>query len=89
MHDWTFLDIKYCWLDKKCVIRFKNRNSETEEVCGNGVTLLNVPHQEEWGPSVSVNEITYSKMPDDINELKIEMQSGDVITIQAISFSGI
>lgn len=89
MHDWTFLDIKYCWLEKKCVLRFKNRNSEIEEVCGNGVTLLNIPHQEEWGPSVSVNEITLSTINNKVNKLRVEMQSVDIITIQAINFSGI
>ena len=46
------------------------------------VTALKIPHDEPWGRSSSVNEISHSS-----GTFQIEMQSGDIIEIAAGSFT--
>jgi hypothetical protein len=48
------------------------------------VSSLEVPRQNPWGKSVSVNSLVIADMPGrDENTLEIEMQSGDVIWLYA------
>lgn len=89
MHDWTIIDLTYDWKQKECSIRFKDSKSEIKEIKAYQVEVLSIPHNEGWGPSVSVNEVIGPTTVNDAQELKIEIQSGDTLTIRAESFTGI
>jgi hypothetical protein len=47
-----------------------------------GVTSLHMPHAEPWGPSSSINSASCSE-----HGFRIEMQSGDVIEVDALHFT--
>jgi len=64
----------------------KKKRVVEKEIVAKEVSELVVPMKREWGPSVSINE---THGPHKYNEkeqiLKIEMQTGDVISIIANS----
>ena len=53
---------------------------------GFGVTRLLCPRVQEWGPSISINQIRTPRNVGDQFLLEIEMQSGDVVQVQASGF---
>lgn len=83
MHDWTLVDIQYVWEQRKCNIKLKNRESQVVFIQAENVSSLSVPHNEEWGPSVSINNIDGPLECDGVFLFSIEMQSGDVIQLKA------
>lgn len=86
MHDWTLVAIHFDWAAGRVDVELRNRSSMNVTLVAEHVTKLHVPHLQEWGPSVSINEVTG---PLDIvggKQLSIEVQSGDVIEISAASF---
>jgi hypothetical protein len=57
------------------------------KLTAHGVCELHVPRLNDWGPSVSVNEVFGpSDGASGRRELEVEMQSGDRIRIVAASF---
>lgn len=83
MHDWTLTKIIYEWEhDGLCRIFFRDRASKDRSVEAHQVSALSIPRKEEWGPSISVNSVTYKRSKDH-QEMNIEMQSGDVINVIA------
>jgi hypothetical protein len=87
MHDWTLLSISFDWGTGNAVLTFRRSGSELVSVQAEGVSNLQVPRMNEWGKSVSVNEVRGpSKDVGGLQTLEIEMQSGDVIKITALSF---
>lgn len=52
-----------------------------------GLVSLRLSHREEWGPSAYVNEVRLDELADGRFELRIEMQSGDPITVIARSLA--
>jgi hypothetical protein len=87
MHDWTLLSITYEWKTARVVMSFETTQGRTESVSAEGVSDLRVPQKNAWGRSVSVNKV---KGPhEDANgrkTLEIEMQTGDVVMIEALTF---
>jgi hypothetical protein len=87
MHDWLLLDIHFAWADGRVTIRLRSNVSRSDNLIANDVSDLHVPKLKEWGPSSSINRI---RGPDidksGAQKLEIEMQSGDVIKIEAMSF---
>ncbi len=87
LHDATIISISYLWEVRvlsvigECFSEEKGKSVEFT-LCFNSVTSVSFPHSEEWGPSSSINGTKF-KAP---LEHHIEMQSGDVITVEAISF---
>jgi hypothetical protein len=88
MHDWTLLSISLDWENGATVLSFRRNGPQLVSVRAEGVSNLVIPRLNEWGPSVSVNELRGpEKDPAGQQTLEIEMQSGDVIKITAMSFT--
>ncbi len=86
MHDWTLSRISVSWKKRECEFEFVT-SSSVVRLIASGLVQLVVPIREPWGASESVNSIVEQKLnSDNICRLDLEMQSGDVITIQAASF---
>jgi hypothetical protein len=83
MHDWTFLAADYDWSSARVTMRFRTAVGDTTLVASE-VADLHIPQRCSWGPSASVNGADLSVgTGKDAQTLLIEMQSGDVITIEA------
>jgi len=87
LHDATITSLSYLWEAKALSIvgqHFSREKGEAVEftLMFNSVTGVSIPHCEEWGPSSCIN-VTGFKVP---LTHYIEMQSGDVITIEATGF---
>jgi hypothetical protein len=87
MHDWSLISVHLDW--QSAVVELRLTAPEGAAVLtATGVTNLAVPHDFPWGPSASVNghdgPVPFGA---DLHQLKIEMQSGDVIAVTAKSFS--
>jgi len=81
LHDATLLEIRCEWKASQCLFSLSTSHGNSELVF-EGVTDISIPHNNPWGPSVSVNETR--KLPESAYE--IEMQSGDLIRITAKSW---
>jgi len=87
MHDWTLLTISFTWETGEVQINFSCRKSQVKSLLAEGVINIHIPRLREWGPSVSVNTVVGPLiLSNEMYELKIEMQSGDLITIVATKF---
>jgi hypothetical protein len=87
MHDWTLTTILYDWETAKATLSFRGPRRRSAAIVAENVSDLEIPHTNEWGPSVSVNEVRGPTRIGDRRRLEIEMQSGDVIAITAGSFT--
>jgi hypothetical protein len=87
MHDWTLVSILFEWKSARVILEFRTGGSKSEKLMAHGVSELNAPRLNDWGPSVSVNKVAGpSDNASGRCELEIEMQSGDHIRIVARSF---
>lgn len=87
MHDWTLTSLGLEWKSGVATLKFLNTESNTALLVAKGVVVFNVPRGQEWGRSVSVNELLGPiVLENGCQKLQIEMQSGDVIEIVAESF---
>ena len=88
MHDWTLISIMVEWFKGTVTIAFKNSKSEEVFLVAKGFVDLKVPKREDWGESVSVNELEGPSLLENGNSyLAIEIQSGDKIELEARSIS--
>jgi hypothetical protein len=86
MHDWSFVSLFMEWSLGKATITLKDNNSVDVFLVADGLVDLKVPKQEEWGKSISVNEINGPTVLTNGNcYIAIEIQSGDKIEIEAKS----
>lgn len=84
MHDWTLVSIQTEWKNANILITFRNESSEEVTLTAEKFTNLHIPKRDEWGESISVNEVSEVKqLPDGNHQITIEMQSGDVLSIEA------
>ena len=87
MHDWTLISLDFEWATGVATIKFLNSESNIELLIVKGGSMIHVPREQEWGRSVSVNKVIGpTQLESDKQRLQIEMQSGDIIEIIAISF---
>jgi hypothetical protein len=87
MHDWTLLSILVYWRSRLVELKFRDLSSQEIVVGVEGLLELHVPRRDEWGPSVSVNNVTGpARLPNGNQRLIIQMQSGDSIDIEASAF---
>jgi hypothetical protein len=87
MHDWTLVSILMNWIESTVTMNFRVHGIEKPVIIAQGITELIVPHREEWGRSVSVNEVLGpTKLTNSNYKLVLEMQSGDLIQLEARSF---
>lgn len=88
MHDWTLIDVNFDWRSACVSLAFEDTGAKKRTLAAEQVRLLEVPRENEWGPSVSVNEAFEEPGPDGAGlMLRIEMQSGDVIRVWAASIA--
>jgi len=88
MHDWKLKKIDFDWSAARVTVELEDSTYTPKLLIAESVRQLHVPRANDWGPSVSVNEV--SEFPDaatGLHRLKIEMQSGDVLEIIAGHFS--
>ena len=86
VHDWTLLSVALEWDGGKATVTFKSCTG-TEVLVAHSVVDLHISHLNEWGPSVSVNEVRGPLATGEaLQSVEIEMQSGDVLSITAKSF---
>jgi hypothetical protein len=85
MHDGTLISVQCDWKTGRTALSFRS-NKGVLSLIAEGVADLHVPRRHGWGPSVSVNKVTGpSEIDGGLQEIKIEMQSGDCIRIVAAS----
>ena len=88
MHDWTLISVTFEWQTGKVSLLFQDENSQIVKVTTADSVDLRISKNEEWGPSISVNEVSGPSLLADGNyRLRIEMQSGDTIQIDAGTIS--
>jgi hypothetical protein len=86
MHDWTLLSADYDWSSARVTMRFRTAVGTTTLIASE-VADLHIPQRRSWGPSASVNVADWpAGMGEDAHVLRIEIQSGDVITVEAAAF---
>ena len=88
LHDATVTSIDYKWEDKSVSVvgeryDFISKKVLEFRILFTSVKLLTIPHAEDWGPSNSILETTKLNEA----EYQIQMQSGDLIVINAESFA--
>ncbi len=84
MHDWILVDIVYKWEDGgSCKFLLRDRDSNPRYIEARKVSALFIPRNEDWGSSSSINKVRGPDQDVKGRKLEIEMQSGDVIVIQA------
>lgn len=88
MHDWILNKVAFEWKLARVVLELNDLASAVRALVADGVTKLSDPRKNAWEPSVSVNEVhEIEELPSGLKQLKIEMQSGDVIQIVAAQFA--
>ena len=88
MHDWTLVSLMVEWIKGVVTITFKNNDSKQVFLVAEGLADLKIPKREDWGESISVNEIEGLNSLDNGNSfITIEIQSGDKIELEARSIS--
>lgn len=84
MHDWTLVRIWFDWQHARVTIDLEDLSFTVRTLVAEGVRELRVPKANEWGPSVSVNQVAEDEAEHGQGRcLRIEMQSGDVIQLVA------
>jgi hypothetical protein len=82
LHDATLTSIELVWEARTCAIRFSLAGTDFGRhvlLVWHGVTQFSMSAENTWGPSTSVNEAR--SLAGNVDE--IEMQSGDIVRIQA------
>lgn len=84
LHDATLKDAVYDWGSMEAVFSgaLVSRKPMQFVLKFNGVSFLSIPHHNDWGQSLSINQLSGSK-PD----FSIHMQSGDIIRVNANGFT--
>lgn len=92
LHDAVLEEISVTWAEfAEVEIRFLPNRAYIESgdpvlLTGESLQILRCPQKNPWGPSDFVNRIS-STQEDSCTRIDIEMQSGDVIRVEAKSFN--
>lgn len=79
LHDATLLAVRVNWTDGTCIVEVDHGRLGRCDLTFSAISHLTLPRQQSWGRSVSINSFS---MPSS-GEYEIEMQSGDIIRIEA------
>jgi len=79
LHDAVLTSISVGWDAARCELRFRLVDRPSHVLVFEGFTNIELPRRESWGPSSSVNS---ARQPA-YGVFEIELQSGDVIRIEA------
>ena len=93
LHDAIVEDISVTW-GERAIVRIRLLPNEayikprsTVKIEGKQLRRLECPQENPWGPSNFVNDISETaNASDEFTRIEIEMQSGDVIVVEAASF---
>lgn len=90
LHDATLVHLECRWEDGRISFQLRTGNASTRDVqiVATGGRLVHCPRVHPWGSSVSINEVRGpSALGDEgLQRLEVEMQSGDVLVVEAESF---
>lgn len=90
LHDATLLRVECRWEDGRFCLHLRTGIAAYPEVqvVATGGRRLDCPRRHPWGPSVSVNEVRGPTQlaSENLQRLEIEMQSGDVLVLDAEEF---
>jgi hypothetical protein len=90
LHDATLESVELAWSSGKVVIRVRTGDVMHARwvVVATSLRRLGCDRQTPWGFSASINEVRGpTALSDDAAVLEIEMQSGDLIRIEAGAFT--
>jgi len=89
LHDATLIDITLRWGKQAALeVRFRDCGPRIVTLRIGDVTLLHCPHDNPWGPSVSVNEVRVAVTPPEAPlRIEIEVQSGDTVVMEGRSMA--
>ncbi len=90
LHDATLESMEVCWSSGEAVLRIRTGDPMQPQrvVVASAMRRFCCDRWLPWGLSVSINEVRGPMAAgDDVSVLEIEMQSGDVIRIEALAFS--
>jgi hypothetical protein len=90
LHDATLESMELRWSSGEAVLRIRTGDVTLPQrvVVASAVRRFCCDRQLHWGFSVSINEVRGpAPAGDDASVLEIEMQSGDLIRIEAVEFS--
>lgn len=79
LHDATLLAVRTSWEDGTCVADIEHGTLGKCALTFHAVSHLTLPRKQSWGRSVSIN--SFSALSN--GQYEIEMQSGDLIKIEA------
>lgn len=82
LHDATLREVRFAWAEARCTLRLLTNGHGAQALVFSGVTELHLPRQQPWGPSVSINAARECGA----NKFEVELQSGDVLRLQAASW---
>lgn len=82
MHDAVLHTVQVDWAARSCVLTLDTSEADNNRLAFGGITELVIPRHEPWGPSASINSVASSGP----TKFTIEMQSGDVLSIDAASW---
>lgn len=86
LHDATLVRLDVIW-DPGEVLLFLEAWPEDIQIKVTGLWRLEVPREQPWAHSVSINSVKGFALPDGKHHrLEIEMQSGDTIILEAENF---
>ena len=78
LHDAIIESIRLVWSEGRCIVELDTAERPVQLVFS-GVRSVLVPREQPWGPSASVNAFRSGAN----GSFEIELQSGDVVQIQA------
>lgn len=88
MHDWTLIAMTFNWSEGAAVIELIDSQSQSKVLFATGVTGFAGRRDEPWGASVSILSCDGPEPIDGgLSRLKIQIQSGDTLIIEARDFS--
>jgi hypothetical protein len=79
LHDATLVAVRLVWVDGTCIMTVRHSQLEDCTLTFTGVSNLTLPRTQPWGRSQSINSASQRNK----GQYEIEMQSGDMIKIDA------
>jgi hypothetical protein len=87
MHDWILISISFDWKHGKLTMEFSGNKPTSSFFYAENVSDLQVPRNQEWGPSIYVNGMKGpEELGNGLKKVRFEIQSGDVIEVTAENF---
>jgi hypothetical protein len=86
LHDAKLRDIRIDWQAATLTASVMTQ-AGAGEVAAEGLVALRCPRHQPWGPSSSINAVASRSEAGRLVHIRVEMQSGDLIEIDAESIS--